>query len=155
MAGLTYGIVGRPFDVARSSIWTKRADWAKDWKAYHSYKASSSSPRSLKPPNKLPSAISCIREVVWKEGVSIFAKGRLSERKGSQTALLSHPALGGGLDNQTTGFQTTARRITSRSGKILRFCPPFSVGFLIFAIYSGDLRNDGSATMLENDFDVN
>lgn len=130
-------------------------EWAKQWQDYNAEHASpnrsSSSPRSSSPPappTRLPGAWKILRRFVREEGVTTlvgFPKRPPVVPHAAQFKITNHPALGGQVTGDQGGneFLRNTRRnpqMKTLARRVLTFVPPYTLGFLAWAIMSGDLK---------------
>lgn len=165
VAGMGFGIISRPFDIARGFIWEARMEWAKRWQEYNMSRTSgdaeaqrAAAQPGAAPSRKLPGALSTLARFVRAEGVTTligFPQRPPATPHTAQYKLVNHPALGGSLQSDAGGHdihrnqrraQTERVQMGWRSlskGQLVRrvftIVPPYTLGFLAWAITSGDL----------------
>lgn len=132
------------------TVFQVRMDWAKQWQTYNAEQAANpSSKTTARPPTQLPGAVSILRRFVRKEGITTligFPRRPPVVPHTAKFKLSNHPALGGSVTGDQGGneIKKTARKAPQVRASVLRriftIVPPYTIGFLAWAITSGDLK---------------
>lgn len=126
-------------------------EWARQWQEYNQERSKAEAERKTRtprPPRQLPGALTILRDYVHREGVGTligYPRRPPEMPHPAQYKLTNHPALGGNVTGDQGGhdFLKNTRRSLPAKGfarTVLTFVPPYTIGFLAWAITSGDLQ---------------